>query len=166
METIIIGKIVGSVGLKGEVKVYNYSDKNRFDSLKTIIIDGRKVSIENARYMRNMVILKLKGIDTRNESESLKNREISIDDKEMKVLEEGEFFIKDLIGLRVQNIENGEIIGVLKEVIQNGPQDIYSIALERGGIALIPAVKEFIKSMSLEDGIKVKLIPGLIDEEV
>ncbi|MDD7511680.1 MAG: ribosome maturation factor RimM [Peptostreptococcaceae bacterium] len=165
MENIKIGKIVSAVGLRGEVNVYNYSYDNRFDSLDSVIIDGSKVKIQNVRYRKNIVILKLNIANNRNEADILKNKDIYITEEDLPALDQDEFFIKDIIGLKVINAETNAYIGVLEDVLQNGPQDIYSIKKDNGETALIPAVKDFIMDISFTEGIKVKVIPGLIDDE-
>lgn len=165
MENIKIGKIVSSVGLRGEVNVYNYSYDNRFDSLDSVIIDGSEANIQNVRYRKNIVILKLNIANNRNEADILKNKDIYITEEDLPALGQDEFFIKDIIGLKVINGETNEYIGVLEDVLQNGPQDIYSIKKDNGETALIPAVKDFIMDISFTEGIKVKVIPGLIDDE-
>ena len=98
MEKIKIGKIVNAVGLKGEVKVYHYSDyKERFEELDQIWIDGRKVAIEGVRYMKDMVILKLDGVSDRNGAEALKEQEVFIDESMLRVLPEDTYYVKDLM---------------------------------------------------------------------
>ena len=74
--------------------------------------------------------------------------------------------MKDLIGCRVINEENGDEIGRIKDVLQNSAQDIYQIELKNGKEALIPVVGEFVREVSIEEKyVKIHLIPGFIDEE-
>ena len=117
MEKIKIGKIVSAQGLKGEVKVYNYSDRpERYEELREIILSGRKtpdrvMEIEKVRYQGNMVILKLKGIDDRNQSEALRDTDICITENDLKELPEDTFYVRDLIGMKVVDLgEYGELI--------------------------------------------------------
>ena len=89
MEKIKIAKIVNAVGLKGEVKVYNYSDvRERFEELDEIIISGKKQEsvrkILNVRYQGNMVILSLEGIDDRNKAEAVKDFDVYITEDDLK----------------------------------------------------------------------------------
>lgn len=173
MKEILIGKIVASVGLKGEVKVYNYSDSDRFDYLNHIYLKvaGQNRLIEygitNVRSQKNMIILKLSGIDTRNDSDKIVNKEVFITEDDLRELPEDSYYIRDLIGLKVINIEDEQIIGHLKNVNQNSAQDNYEIELENKKTILIPAVKEFVKEVNIKEGvIKIKLIPGFIDDAV
>ncbi len=170
MEKIRIAKIVNAVGLKGEVKVYNYSDvRERFEELDEIIISGKKQEytkkILNVRYQGNMVILSLEGIDDRNKAEAVKDFDVFITEDDLRELPEDTFYVRDLIGMKV--IDGGIYgeIGVVRDVLQNTSQDVYVVRREDGSDVLIPAVKDFIKAVDMENGIiRTSLIPGFIDE--
>ena len=95
MEKIKIGKIVNAVALRGEVKVYHYSDsKERFEELDQVIVERKGKSqvyeIEKVRYQKDMVILKLKGVDDRNAAEALKESDVLITEADLKELPEDE----------------------------------------------------------------------------
>lgn len=167
MEKIWIGKIVNAVALKGQVKVYNYSDyKERFEEIDTVIIDDKEYKIANVRYQKDMVVLKLEGIDDRNMSEAMKDKDIYIFEDNLRELPEDTFYIKDLIGIKIVDETTDIEIGSLADVLQNSAQDLYKVALTKGGETLIPAVEEFVKEINVKDGyIKVKLIPGLLELE-
>ena len=111
MERIKIGKIVNAVALRGEVKIYNYSDLERFEELDTVILANRKQSkeykIENVRYQKNMVIVKFKGVNDRNQAEALKDFEVFITEEDLRELPEDTFYIRDLIGCSVKDLETG-----------------------------------------------------------
>ncbi|GAB1476672.1 ribosome maturation factor RimM [Bacillota bacterium] len=163
METLRLGKIVNAVGLKGELKIYPYTDyKEKFDEIEYVLIDGRNHSIQAVRYLKNMAVLKLEGIDTRTEAEGLKEKELFILRKDAPPLPAGTYYVKDLIGLSAVD-ESGKAIGILSEVIINSGQDIYMIKPHDGGGDFpLPAVEEFIRDIDMEKGIiVVKLIEGL-----
>lgn len=168
MEKIKIGKIVNAVALRGEVKIYHYSDcKERFEELDKIIVQSRKDSkeyeIENIRYQKDMVIAKLKGVDDRNAAEALRDSDVLITEAELLPLPEDTFYIRDLIGCDVKDDETGEIIGKISDVLQNSAQDIYQVELSKGGQGLIPAVEQFVKDVDIaEKCVTVALLPGLI----
>lgn len=192
MEKIKIGKIVNAVGLKGEVKVYSYAGENdRFEKLDRIIAGGSQsgsgqegggqsggakradckkpqsdmeFEIEKVRYQKNMVILKLRGVDDRNQAEALKDMDVFITEDDLEELPDDTFYVRDLIGCQVVDVNDGKKLGVVSDLIQNSAQDIYQIDLAEGGQALIPAVEQFIKNVDIENKtITVSLIPGLID---
>ena len=169
MEKIKIAKIVNAVGLKGEVKVYNYSDdRERFEKLEEVIVSGKTESVRKilgVRYQGNMVILKLEGVSDRNAAEALKEYDVYITEADLRELPEDTFYVRDLIGMKV--IDDGEYgeIGILRDVIQNTSQDIYAVRTEAGKDVLIPAVKDFIREVDMEKRvIRTTLIPGFIDE--
>ena len=163
-ELIKIGKIVSPHGIKGQIKVYNYSRRDRFEDISEITIDKKTFNIESITSVKNMVILKVHGIDDRNSAEALRGKDVFMDEKYLDELKEDEYLIRDLIGLDVFRDESSSI-GKVIDVLQYGPSDTYEIKLNNGKMAYIPAVKEFIKDVDLEKGITIETIPGLIDDE-
>ncbi len=159
-----LGQIVNAVGLKGENRVYPYTDyKERFEELKQLYIEDEIYEIEKVRYMGQMVIIKFVGISDRNAAEALKGKYLYIDRENARKLDEDEYFVADLIGMKVQD-EAGNPVGTLSDVIQNTAQDVYEIELPDGKKFMIPAVGEFILDVDMDSRIMVvKLIEGMID---
>lgn len=164
MEKINIGKIVNVVGLKGEVKVYNYSDSvDAYVDTPEVYVGDKLTKIEKVRVQKNMVVLKLEGINDRDAAEKARGKLIYITEEDLPELEEGEFYIRDLIGMAVYE-ENGQKIGEVSDVIQNSAQDIFEIETEENKKVLIPRVDEFVLDIDAESReIKVRLIEGLLD---
>ena len=162
-----IGQIVNSYGIKGFVKVVPYTDDiTRFEELKTIYVEqGKKIKeyiIEDVKYSKKLVLLKFKGIDDINETISLKNCYLKIDRKDAVELEEDSYFIVDLIGLEVYSDED-KLLGILSDVFPTGSNDVYVVKDELGKQILLPAIKEVIKNVDLENKkVIVHLIPGLV----
>jgi 16S rRNA processing protein RimM len=143
-EQITIGKIVAAVGLRGEVKVYPYSDKReRFARGAELLLDGLPARIEAVRFVKNLPILKLDGVADREGAETLRGRALSISAASLTPLPDGEWYVRDLIGCGLYD-ENGNILGTITDVIQNGAQDLYEIALPGGRRFLLPAVEDFV----------------------
>lgn len=169
MEKIKIGQIVNAVALRGEVKIYNYSDyKERFEELDTVILEKGRTSkeykIENVRYQKNMVIAKFKGVNDRNQAESLKDYDVLITEEDLRELPEDTFYIRDLIGCSVVDLNSETKVGVIKDVLQNTAQDIYQVETSEGKAVLIPAVAQFVKNVKIDEKIvEVTLIPGFLD---
>lgn len=164
MEKILIGKIVNVVGLKGEVKVYNYSDSpDIYESTEAVYVGERLIKTENVRLQKNMVILKLQGVSDRNEAESLRGQEIFVTEKDLPQLPLGQFYVRDLIGLAVKEA-SGEMLGYVTDVIQNTAQDIFEVRTDSGKEILIPNVPQFVLDIDMEKGqIQVRLIEGMLD---
>lgn len=162
-----IGKIVNTVGIRGEVTVYPYTDyKERFEELPWIYVEDQKYTITKVRYKKGMVILKLKGVDTMNQAETMKNQNLYIDRENGRTLPEDTYFIKDLIQSIVMDEGNHEV-GILVDVIQNSHTDLYEIKTkDTGKLVLIPVVKQYIEAVDIEQKvIKVKNVAALLDLE-
>ena len=105
MQYLEVGQIVNTFGIKGQVKVVPFTDDiNRFDELKKVYIvnksSRKEVEIEEVKYHKNMILLKFKGIDKVEEAENYRNCYLEIDRKYGKKLDEGEYYIVDLLRLR------------------------------------------------------------------
>lgn len=164
MEKIKIGKIVNAVGLKGEVKVYNYSDSIEiYETAEYVYVGDDKAEIESVRPYRNTVILKLSGISDRNGAEAVKGKELFIDESELPELPEGQYYVRDMIGIEVKD-ESGSVLGEITDVIQNTAQDIFEIKRTDGRNLLIPNVDEFIVRIDINERyMTVRLIEGMLD---
>ena len=164
MEKIMIGKIVNVVGLKGEVKVYNYSDSDEiYRTTEAVYVGDDLVGIENVRLQKNMVILKLAGISDRDGAEAVRGKELFITESDLPELPEGQYYIRDLIGMTVKK-ENGEILGKVSDVLQNTAQDIFEVENADGRKILIPKVDQFFIEIDKAAGeIRVRLIEGMLD---
>ena len=162
-----VGQIVNTFGIKGELKVAPFTDDiNRFDDLKKVYVktrrDAKLYNVENVRYHKNMVLLKLQGIENPEQAELLKNAYLEIDREDAIPLEEGQYFIVDLIGLEVYTDE-GKILGKVDDIYNTGANDIYVVKDDLGKQILLPGIDEVIKEVNLEnEKIIVHLIPGLI----
>ena len=167
VEYFDIGYISNTHALRGEIKVRPYTeDAKRFESLKKVLVDfdGKLVpyEIEQVRYQKDIVLLKLKSIDSIEEAEKLKNHYIKIPRTEAKTLEDGEYFIADLIGCEVY--EN-ELIGVLDDVFTAGASDVYVIKRKGKKDLLLPALNSVIRNIDVANKrIDVEVPRGLDDE--
>lgn len=163
-----IGKIVNTQGLKGQVRVYPYTnEKERFEELDCVYLDEQltnKLEIQSVGYKKNLVILKFKGLNTINDVERLRDHPVYIDrETQGQELGEDEFYIVDLIGLKVVDEVHGEI-GTLKDVYQNTAQDLYVVKRPSGPDLMIPYVDEFVQEINIEEGvIKVTLWEGMLE---
>lgn len=167
MKNLEIGQIVNTFGIKGFVKVNPWvNDVTRFENLTTIYIKAKnnikKYEIEEVKYQKNMVLLKLKGIETVEQAETLRNSHIEIDRLDAIPLEEGEYFIADLLGSEVYSDE-GELLGILDDIYNTGSSDIYVVKNELGKTILLPYIDEVIKQIDVENKkIIAHLLKGLV----
>lgn len=162
-----IGQIVNTFGIKGMVKIKPFTDDiNRFDKLETIYIENRKgrkeYEIEEVKYHKNMVLMKLKGIDTPEEADLLRQSYLLVDRRKEEPLEEGVYYIVDLLGLEAYTDE-GQLLGKIDDIFNTGSNDVYVIKDELGKQILLPGLPEVLKQVDLESGkIIFHLIPGLM----
>ncbi len=162
-----VGQIVNTFGIKGLVKVKPFTDeKSRFEELKSVYISQKgkslyKVEIENVSYQKEMVLLKLKGIDSLTDAEKYKGAYLKIERKDAKKLPKDTYFIADLIGLEVYT-DDGELLGKLDDIFKTNANDVYVVKNEIGKQILLPAIKEVLKQIDLEnEKITVHLTSGL-----
>lgn len=162
-----IGQIVNTSGLKGVIKVKPFTDDiTKFNNLKTIYISIKKelkeFKIEQVRFSKNMVFLKLEGIDTIEEAEDYRNLYLKVKRDKDEELEEGSYYIVDIIGCKVLTDEQKEL-GKVDDVFSTGSNDVYVVKDEVGKQILLPAIKEVIKNIDIENKtITVHLLEGLV----
>lgn len=163
-----VGVIVKTHGIRGEVKVYPTTDSpERFDEIEKVKVkQGKRIHefrIEKARYQKNLVILKFKGIDDINDVEQYKGAELWIDREDGAELKEGEYYIADIIGMKVIS-EDGTELGSIRDVLETGANDVYIVERSGKKDLLIPAIKECILDVNIEDNIMtIHLMDGLLD---
>ena len=167
MEDLLqVGVITTTHGVRGEVKVFpTTDDPARFKQLKNVILDTGKEKIDlevaGVKFFKNMVILKFKGIDDINDVEKYRKKSLYVTRENAVKLKKNEYFIADLIGLKVESDE-GEDLGTLSDVLQTGANDVYVLSKEGEDDILLPAIKECVKEVDIENGtILVHLLSGL-----
>ena len=153
------GEIVNTHGVRGEVRIVPWADSPDFlCQFSTLYVDGAPRKVLSCRVHKGSVIAKLDGVDTVEQAMALKGKTVQIRRADAK-LPEGAFFLADIIGLDVVD-EEGQKIGVLREVLSPSIQQVYVVEGERE--ILIPAVPEFILETNIEGGyIKARLIEGM-----
>lgn len=161
-----IGKIVNTHGIKGEIKVQPWCDSPEFlaDFDLLYFADKTPVNITSAKVHKGCVLMTLDGITTIEQAEALKNKILYMDRNDAE-LDNSAVFIQDLIGLTVFDERLNRNIGTIKDVIDNPSSDIYIVS---DGVKeyMIPAVKEFLRSVDLEkELVTICSIKGLIDDE-
>ena len=161
-----VGVITQTHGIKGEVKVFpTTDDANRFKKLKEVIMDnGRErlnLEIEGVKFFKQYAILKFKGFDSINDIEKYKSAKLYIKREQAVPLKKDEYFIADLIDLEVVT-ENEGHFGVVKDVLVTGANDVYIVTRDDGTEVLLPAIKECIRNIDMEQGrITVHIMDGL-----
>lgn len=161
-----IGQIVNTYGIKGFIKVVPLVDyKEQFKDFHKIYIDLNKENdeflIEEVKFSKDLVLLKLEGIETIEQAENFRNKYIKIKREDIK-LEKGAHFIVDLLGLEVYT-DDGILLGNIKEVLQPGCNDVYIIKNNENKEILIPVIPDVVKKIDIENHkVIVHLIDGLL----
>ena len=166
-ELLKVGVITTTHGVRGEVKVYPTTDEpERFLDLDYVLLDTgrelRRLDIKNVRFFKNLAILKFDGIDNINDIEKYKGRDLWIPREEAQELDEDEYYIADLLGMKVL-LEDGSEFGTLRDVMETGANDVYIVDSVKHGEVLLPAIKECILDVDIEaNTMTVHLMKGLL----
>ena len=168
MEQLLqVGVISSTHGVRGEVKVFPTTDDvKRFKKLKKVILDTGKeqlsLEIEGVKFFKQFVILKFRGIDNINDIEKYKGKSLLVDREHAVKLKKDEYFIADMIGMDVFT-EEGELFGALKDVMETGANDVYIIEMTDGKEVLVPAIKQCILDVDIENRkMVIHLLEGLV----
>lgn len=159
-----IGQIVNTHGLKGDLKVMPWCDDPEvFHELAYVLIDGQEYDIEKSVIHKNMVLLKLEGINHINDAEEYRNKILYVPREELGDLPDGTYYICDLLGCKVET-DTGRVLGKISDIIKTGSNDVYVAEDEAKNQTLIPVIDECIKSVDIEAKlIIITPLKGLID---
>ncbi|RJP73627.1 MAG: 16S rRNA processing protein RimM [Candidatus Zixiibacteriota bacterium] len=165
---IEVARIIKPQGLKGELKVLPYSrdpqDLKRYQTLIIVREGGRRdeYTVERFRIMTDYVILKLTGVNDRDQAEEFRDLAVMVRPEQLPEPGEGEYFIRDLIGLQVFS-EQGEPLGELADVLELPAHDVYQV-ISGARELLIPAIADVVQEINLERRVMiVRLLDGLLD---
>jgi 16S rRNA processing protein RimM len=161
-ELLQAGKIVNTHALRGDVRIYPYCDSAEFIcDVKTLYVDGQPYKITSARTHKGQAMVHFKGIDRIEQAEVLVGK-IAYFDKNEVDLEEGRYFIDDIIGMTVEDVDTGEVYGKVTEVIPTGANDVFEVTGER--VLLVPKIDEVIIDIDLDkEIIKIRPLQGLFE---
>jgi 16S rRNA processing protein RimM len=164
-DRLAIGRIVRSHGVGGEVRVVVYTDlPERFTWLTSVLVgeeNPQAATVEKVRFHKEQVILKLAGYDSRDAAETLRGQLLQVPEGEAIPLEEGEYFLYQLLGLAVYS-EEGEHLGEVAELLETRANTVFIVKGSRGEI-LLPDTPEVVREIDFERGrMTVHLLPGLL----
>lgn len=167
-DLVKIGQITSPHGVQGEVRVYPLTDfPERFKTLRRALLgpDAKPVGIRFQGMVKNMVILAIDGVQDRDQADKLRLQYVQVPKSEVHKLPEGHYYVFDLLGLDVVD-PDGKLLGKLVDVTTDSPaHDIYVVETAPRKRFMVPAVKQFVKSIDLAGGrIVVEPIPGLLED--
>lgn len=167
---VSVGKIVNFHGIKGEAKVgYSKNQQDFFTSLDTVYLKDKdnytSLRILSAKPLKNMMIVKFEGIDSINDILELKGKLLFVEESVIREnLNEDEFLIDELVGLEVFDNENGQKLGFVIGVSNNGASDLISIKTNSKKISLVPFVKAIVPIVDIKNKkIMINNIEGLLE---
>lgn len=161
------GKIVGTHGVRGEMRVECWCDSPQFlAQFKTIYFDEGKEKVKvHSRVHKNMVLVKMPGVDTIEQADLLRGKIIYIKRSDIK-LEEGVYFVQDLIGLQVTDSKTGEVYGVINDVLRTGSNDVYEMKDKEDKMYYIPAIPDIVDEIDVHGGLmRITPMKGLFSDE-
>lgn len=162
-----IGKIVAVQGLKGEVRVEPWCDSADFlCNLEQLYLDNgdKVINVEKARPNKNIAVIKFEGVQTVEDAALLRNKILYMDRNDIE-LEEGCYFVQDLIGLTVKDVDNGNVYGKLIDISETGANDVYYIK-DNETTYLIPAIPDVIIETDIGNNtMLIRPLKGLFDNE-
>ena len=166
LDYLVVGSITSPHGVHGEVKVYPLTDDvGRFKKCKELYLnvnnEYRLLHVTGVKFSGQFVILKFAEFETMNDVEGLRKKELLVDRAHAVKLQKDEYFIADLIGLKV--FEKERFVGTIKDVIETGANDVYIVKPKSGNDILIPAIKDCILKVDVKEKIMhIHLMEGLI----
>lgn len=162
---IVIGKIVAPHGVRGDIRILPLTEKpEQFLDLDYLLLkDGRRLTLKHARFHKRMVLAATEEITSMNEAELLRGQEVLINADDLPELEEGQFYVADLVGLPVYD-EQGAQIGTFKDALSTGSNDVYVIAVPGAKDILLPALKIYVKEINPAEKRIVVTLPEWVDE--
>lgn len=148
-DLLVVGQIINTHGLRGEMKVMPLTDDmRRFSDLEYVLLNKKEVKVEGVKYFKDKVILKLEGINSIEEAEKLKRTYLEIDRDHAVELEEDEYFIVDLIGCKVVDTEGFEY-GKIRDIIQTPSNDVYWVQGNKE--VLVPVLKDIVLDINMDE---------------
>ena len=162
-EYLEAGKIVNTHGIKGEVKIMPYTDfPELLCEFDRLFLDRKEIFIERSRVAKNMVIAKIEGIDTPEQAEKLRNKILYMHRDDLE-LDDDTYFIQDLIGIEVKDVDTDFVYGKITDVMQTSANDVYVI---RGNDKeyLVPAIADVVISTDIENNLMtIRPLEGLFE---
>jgi len=164
-----IGKVVTTHGVAGEVRLQPWCDSaEELVGVKTLYLDAagtQPLRLARVRPHKNVVILKLEGVDTVEQAAAYRNRVLYIDRAALP-LAPGQHFVQDLLGIRVYDADDGRLYGTLTDVFETGANNVYQITFPDGSEKLVPAIPQTVIETDVDaETMRIRPLKGLFDDE-
>lgn len=158
-EMIVVGRIVAPHGVRGDLRVLPEIDKPElFENIERIFFGDKSYKIISSRPHKNIYIMKVEGVSDRNTSESMVGLLASLPKDEVPPCQEGEYYCFELLDMEVFS-EEGELVGILKEIIETGANDVYTVVDKDKKEIYLPAIPSCVKEVDVENRKMVVKLP-------
>ena len=159
---VVVGHITGSWGLRGDVKVQPQTDfPERFSAGSDLYVDGRPDTVVSSRPYRGGYLIRLPSVTNRTAADSMRGALLTVPEDEISPLPQDTYYHFQLIDMQVLSDE-GEVLGVIAEILDTSANDVYVVRSEEGPDLLIPAIREIVLEVDVDAGqMTVHLAPGL-----
>lgn len=167
-DMLLVGTIGAPFGIRGQLKLHAVTSRPDYlvKKLRTVFVgkDQREMTVTRlAVHKPNLLILSLAGVTTRDDAAEYRNRDVWMKAADAAPLETDEYFLHDLIGLRVETTD-GVPVGTVREVLETGAGEVVVITRENQADALVPLVKAIVPTLDTAGGrMVVVALPGLLD---
>lgn len=161
------GKIVGTHGVRGEMRVECWCDSPQFlAKFKTLYFDNGAQAVKvQSRAHKNMVLMKMPQVDTIEKADTYRGKIVYIKRSDIK-LEKGVHFVQDMIGLEVVDSNTKKVYGKVKDVLRTGSNDVYEMEDENKKLFYIPAIPDIIDEIDIENNtLSITPMKGLFSDE-
>lgn len=167
-QLLLVGTLTTAHGVHGQIKLAALTSPERLRRVKTVYVGANATSYQLQRVAEQKpghLIVSLGGVGSREAADALRGQEMFIAESDAEPLAADEYFLHDLPGLRVDTT-SGEHIGVVREVIETGANEVLVVTRPEGGEALIPMIHDVVKRLDLAGGVvEIEPLPGLLDEK-
>lgn len=162
---VAIGKVLGSWGLRGEVKVASFTDfPDRFSQGQSLLLHRQAITVEMSRLQGEKLLLKLQGVDTRTQADALRGALLEVRAEDVRPLPPGELYRYELVGLKVWTTA-GAYLGRVEEVLGTGSNDVLLVR-DKGREHAIPHLDGIVREVDLAgQRVVIEAVPGLLEEE-
>ncbi|HEX6293254.1 MAG TPA: ribosome maturation factor RimM [Herpetosiphonaceae bacterium] len=166
-ELLLVGQITMPFGIHGQLKLHAITNRPEHLRRISVVFIGEDLTPYKLRraaeHKASVMIINLSGIDTREAAEALRGQEVYIRQADALPLDEDEYYLHDLPGLRVETVD-GAVVGTVKEVIETGANEVLVVTRPEGGEALIPMIKDVVKQLNVAAGLVViDPLPGMLE---
>ena len=158
-DDLVVARVKSAWGMKGDLNVEVFSDvRGRFAPGSILYLGRNPIRVERSRPVRRGLVVKLEGVDDRGAAESYRGMPLTVALNAIEPLEEGTYYHLQIVGIDVWT-EDDEHLGKVSEILVTGANDVYVVRGKTGGEVLVPAIRDVIVEVNLQDNRMVVSLP-------